>query len=59
MANKDDLRKLIIEHQRRLQKLREQKARRGIDTPAEILIEIEDIEAKIEQLQTKLRLYDR
>ncbi len=43
--------KLINIHQRRLQKLREQQALFGLNTPAEILIEIEEIEAQIRRLQ--------
>jgi len=43
---------LILDYQtRRLQKLKEQQALRGLNTPPEILIEIEDIEAKIQELQ--------
>jgi nucleoside phosphorylase len=55
MPRKDDLNKLITEHQRRLQKLEIQKARLGINAPPEILIEIEDIEAETERLQTELK----
>lgn len=54
MSRKDNIRNLITEHQRRLQKLKEQWARLGVNTPPEILIEIEDIEARIEQLQREL-----
>lgn len=50
----DDRENLIINYSRRLQKLKEQKAIRGINTPPETLIEIEDIEAEIEKLQTEL-----
>jgi hypothetical protein len=62
MPRQDDLEKLIIEHTRRLQKLKEQQAKYGITTEPHILIEIEDIEAKINELQTELaelkRRYD-
>ncbi len=54
MSRKDDMRKLMAEHQRRLQRLKEQKARYGINTSPEVLNEIEDIETEIERLQTEL-----
>ncbi|MCB0208828.1 MAG: response regulator [Anaerolineae bacterium] len=52
----DDIKKLIIEHNRRLQLLKEQQARQGISTDPRIIIEIEDIEAKIEELQDKSKI---
>jgi predicted nucleic acid-binding Zn-ribbon protein len=55
MPRKDDLSKLITEHRRRLQQLEIQKAKLGINAPPEILIEMEDIEAEIERLQTELK----
>jgi hypothetical protein len=48
------IKKLIDIHNDRLQKLRERQALCGWNTPPEISIEIEDIEAEIENLQTKL-----
>lgn len=42
---------IISYYTRRLQKLKEQQALRGLNTPPEILIEIEDIEGKIQGLQ--------
>ena len=54
MARQDDIKKLIIEHERRLQKLKEREAKFGINVPVEIETEIEDIEAEIEKLQTEL-----
>ncbi len=54
MSQQLDLKKLIFEHRRRIQKLKEQQARLGINTPPEILIEIEDIVAEIKRLQTEL-----
>ncbi|MCP4707583.1 MAG: toll-Interleukin receptor [Planctomycetes bacterium] len=54
MSREDDIKKLISDHNRRLQKLKEQQARFGWNTPPEILNEIEAIEAKLEQLQTEL-----
>lgn len=42
---------IIVEHQRRLQKLKEKQARLGIDTPPQVLTEIEDIENELEELE--------
>jgi hypothetical protein len=55
MSRRDDRRKQIDIHRRRLQKLEEQQAFRGLDTPVHILIEIEDIKAKIEELRAELK----
>jgi chromosome segregation ATPase len=54
MSRRDDIRKLITEHHRRLQKLKEKEARFGISTSPEVLTEIEDIEAEIKRLQGEL-----
>ena len=54
MSRQDDIEKLIAERERRLQKLKEQRASFGLHTPPHILMEIEDIEAEIEGLQTEL-----
>ncbi|MCB0197578.1 MAG: serine/threonine protein kinase [Anaerolineae bacterium] len=54
MERKADLQALIINKSRRLQKQKEQQALKGIDTPAHVLIEIEDLEVEIEQLQADL-----
>jgi formylglycine-generating enzyme required for sulfatase activity len=54
VSNKDDLQNKLTLWQRRLQKLKEQQARKGIDTEPHILLEIEDIEATIEKLQAEL-----
>jgi predicted ATPase len=54
MSRQDDLQQLIINYGRRLQKLQEQQALMGLDTPPHILIEIEDIQAKTAQLEEKL-----
>lgn len=48
------LQNLIHTYTRRLHLLKEQQAMRGLNTPPEILLEIEDIEARLEQLQTEL-----
>jgi serine/threonine-protein kinase len=54
MAGKNDIQALLISKVRRLQKLKEQQALRGIDTPVHILIEIEDLEVEIDDLQAEL-----
>ncbi len=55
MSRKVDIKKLIKGCQRRLQKLKEQQAIMGLNTPPHILTEIEDIEAEIEELQKELK----
>ncbi|MCB9098603.1 MAG: hypothetical protein H6632_03600 [Anaerolineales bacterium] len=50
-----DLKNLINNHSRALQKLKEQQAVFGVYTPPHILMGIEDNEAKIEELQTQLK----
>lgn len=54
MSRREDIQKLIVLYNRRLQKLREQEALKGISTPPEILIEIEDLEDKLAGLQAEL-----
>lgn len=54
MTDENDLRELIRTHVRRLQLLQQQKARYGISVDPRIIIEIEDIEAEINQLQADL-----
>jgi fructose-1,6-bisphosphatase/inositol monophosphatase family enzyme len=54
MSKEDDIKKLISEHNRRLQYLKEREAKTGLETPPHVLTEIEDIEEKIEQLQDEL-----
>ena len=51
MSRQNDIKKLISKNERRLQKLKEQNAKMGLNTPAEILTEIEDIEAEIDALK--------
>lgn len=58
MARKDDIKALLTQHQHRLQKRKEQQARFGINTPPEILTEIEDIEAEIQRYQIELEALD-
>ncbi|MFC1975783.1 hypothetical protein ACFLXQ_05255, partial [Chloroflexota bacterium] len=54
MSRKDDLQKLINNHKRRLQKLKEREALKGLDVEPEVTIEIEDIEKKLNKLQPEL-----
>jgi hypothetical protein len=54
MSRQNDLKELIINCQRRLQKLKEQQALLGVHTPPHILIDIEDVEAEINTLQIQL-----
>lgn len=51
----EDVRRLIYRKQRRLQKLKEAQALKGPNTNPEILIEIEDLEAELDELQNQLR----
>ena len=53
MSNKNHKRRLVTIYSRRLQKLKEQQALKGLSTEPEILIEIEDIEAKLQEFQTR------
>lgn len=53
MSSQKDIEKLIRGYTRRLQKLKEQQAIQGISVDPKIPLEIEDIEAKIENLQNK------
>ena len=53
-SHRDTIKKRIIKCMRRLQILKDRQALKGINTEPEILIEIEDIEAEIEKLQTEL-----
>lgn len=54
MSPQADLKKLILTHTRRLQKLKQQQALAGPFGASQISIEIEDIEAEIKKLQTEL-----
>ena len=58
-TNKEDIKKLICKHNRRLQKLKEQVAIAGHSVDPKVLIEIEDIEATIEELETKLKVLEK
>lgn len=53
MSHQDELRRLIGIRQRRLQKLKEQLAFQGSAADPKIAMEIEDIEAEIESLQSQ------
>lgn len=54
MVLRADIEKIIKLSVRRLQKLKEQQALKGLNTPPEVLIEIEDLEARLAQLQIQL-----
>ena len=54
MSRQDNIKKLLVNYNRRLQALQERKALYGLDTPIAILTEIEEIETQIEELQTEL-----
>lgn len=54
MSSQDDLYRLVINCQRRLQKLKEQQASFGLYTPPYIQVEIDDTEAALERLQAEL-----
>lgn len=55
MSRQDDIKRLLLNCNRRLQALKERKALYGLDTPVAVLTEIQDIEAEIEELQTRLK----
>ncbi|MCB0176022.1 MAG: hypothetical protein KDJ97_36330 [Anaerolineae bacterium] len=55
MPHQDDIKKLLINYNRRLQALQERKALYGYETPISILTEIEDVETEIERLQAELK----
>lgn len=54
MQDRANIEKLVLNHKRRLQKLKEYRALHGISVDPSILIEIEDIEAKIAELREEL-----
>ncbi len=54
-----DIKKLISNHNQRLQKLKEKQALEGLDTSPQVLIEIEDIERKIGELEAELKSLDK
>jgi hypothetical protein len=58
MSRRTDLQKLITIYTRRLQLLQEQQALHGLNTPPEILLEIEDIETRLADLQATLASLD-
>ena len=58
MPSDQNIRILISKHEQRLQKLREQQALQGIETPAAVLVEIEEIEKIIAGLKTGLQETD-
>ena len=54
MSRKKNIQRLLVEHQRYLQKLQEIQARKGVNTEPHILLEIEDREEEIRKLQAEL-----
>jgi len=58
MTRREDLKKLIHNHTRRLQILKEQKALEGRSVDPRVLIEIEDIEAEVKDLMTELAIIE-
>ncbi len=58
-SESDHLRKLVIEHARRLQMLELQQAKMGNAAPPEIIMEIQDIRLRIERMRKKLRQAER
>ena len=55
MSRRTDIQKLIVNYERRLQILKEKEALTGLNTSPETLIEIEDIETRLDELQAALR----
>ncbi len=56
MSRRNHIQKLINGYTRRLQKLQETQSYTGIETPPQVLIEIEDIEARLGSLKAELAL---
>ncbi|GIK41626.1 MAG: hypothetical protein BroJett011_54590 [Chloroflexota bacterium] len=54
MPHEDDLKKLIFNHQRRLQILEEQSALEGMSADPKILLEIDEIKSKVQGLHEEL-----
>lgn len=54
MSRQADIQRLIAIYERRLLLLKEQQARHGLNTPPEILLEIEEIETRLADLQATL-----
>lgn len=59
MSRRANIQRLIQNYSRRLQKLREQESLYGLSTPPAILLEIEDIETKLEYLGLELQALDK
>lgn len=58
MSEQEHLRELIKNNTRRLQKLKERQALLGLEAPTGLLLEIEDIEAELAEIQSKLKDID-
>lgn len=59
MTNENHKRKLIKTYSRRLEKLKEQQALRGINADPELLIEIEDLEIELDRLRKEVDILPR
>jgi len=58
MARQDDIKKLIIQYNRRLQTLKEKQAQYGLETPVSILTEIDNTQDEIKKLQVQLDQFE-
>lgn len=58
MGRRDDLKKLINNHHRRLQVLKEQKALTGWSADPRVLLEMEDIETELKDLRIELAIIE-
>lgn len=54
MSRSGDVGKLLKKLNRRLQLLKEQQAVKGLNTPPEVLIEIEELESQMQSLEAEL-----
>lgn len=59
MHHQNHIKRLIKNHHRRLQVLKEQQALHGLDTPPGILLEIEDIETTIAEAELELQIAEQ
>jgi hypothetical protein len=58
LSDQDHVRRLIVYHTQRLQKLKEQQALSGLTTDPKVLIEIEEIEIQLAALRSKLAPFE-
>lgn len=57
-ADENDLKTIITQKRRHLNKLKEQQAAFGLHTPPHVLIQMEDLEVEIEDLESKLESFN-